>query len=279
MKLRRAGSHRYANNGLRAATTSHLAPVSIGVLIVTATARATPATSEAGAEARAFAIKITVPGQGVFYTTEASAPPDEAIPSAPFVYPADGSVVRIDATAASASATASGGAATGTASSELTGIQLFGGEIAIGRVLAYAIADATPEEATGDTTETVVEGATYLGQPLAMTPGGRIELGDWGYIQALVTTTSGGDPGTQGSHQSMQALDLHVVVDHGGLAAGSEIVIGWADALAQSETQTSPVTIPKSGSQPNSETSTDYDVEEARQEARLEDRQGAADSL
>ncbi|MHB8059728.1 MAG: peptidoglycan DD-metalloendopeptidase family protein [Gaiellaceae bacterium] len=218
--------------------------VPLGLLIVTATARATPATSEAGAEARAYAIKISVYGQGVVGTPEASAPPDASVPSAAFSYPADGSIVRIQSTSASANATSTGGAASGMASSELNGIQIFG-EISISHLRASAMTAAMPEEANGNTNETVVEGATYLGQPISIGAGGRVQLGDWGYIQALTKSSSGGDPGTKGRHETMRALDLHLVADHGGLPAGSEIVIGWAYAFAQSETVTSTVTIPK----------------------------------
>lgn len=230
----------------------------LGVLIVTATARAVPATSEAGAEARAVAIKISVPGQGVISTPEASAPPNASVPVVAYSYPADGSIIRAQSTSASASATDTGGVATGTASSELDGVELFGGEISISRVFAYALASASPGQANGATSLTDVEGATYLGQPLALSTNGRIELGDWGYIQALLKSTSGGDPNTKGRHETMQTLDLHVVADHGGLPAGSEIVIGWASAFAQSESVTSTtVTIPKSqGNNPGTSTST-----------------------
>jgi murein DD-endopeptidase MepM/ murein hydrolase activator NlpD len=222
----------------------------IGLLLATATAYAVTNTSEAGAEASAFAVKVTVPGQGVFGTVQASSPPDQILASAPFNYPADGSIVRVQSTTASANSTSTGGAATGMASSELNGIQLFGGEISITHLVASAIAAATPEEANGSIDQTVVSGATYLGQPLAISSSGRIQLGDWGYIQALVKSSSGGDPGTKGRHQSMQVFDLHVVADHGGLPANSEIVIGWANAFAQSEVQTTTVTLPKSGPQP-----------------------------
>ena len=218
----------------------------LGVLIVTATARAVPATSEAGAEARAVAIKISVPGQGVISTPEASAPPDASVPAVAYSYPADGSIVRAQSTSASASAADTGGVATGTASSELDGVELFNAEISISRVFAYALATASPGQANGATSLTDVEGATYLGQPIALSTNGRIELGDWGYIQALLKSTSGGDPNTKGRHETMQTLDLHVVADHGGLPAESEIVIGWASAFAQSETVTSTTaTIPK----------------------------------
>ena len=220
-----------------------------GALLATTAAQAVTSTSEAGASANAYAIKIYVPKQGVFGTLEAAAPPDATVPSAAYAYPDDGSIVQVDSTTANATATATGGAASGTATTELDGIQLFGGEISIERLVASAIASATPEEANGTTDQTVVGVVTYLDQPIEISTNGRVELGDWGYIQTLVSTASGGDSGAQEWHQSMRALDLHVSADHGGLLAGSEIVIGWADASVRSETQTTTVTIPKSGFQ------------------------------
>lgn len=223
----------------------------IGLLLAAATAGAVSTTSEAGAEASAFAIKVSVPGQGVSSTTQASAPPNQMLPNTPFSYPADGSVIRVASTTASANATVKGGAASGEATSVLDGVQLFGGEIAITHLVASAIAAATPDQASGTTAQTTISGLTYLGQPVAITTGGRVQLGDWGYMQTLVETTSGGDPGTEGRHQSILALDLHVVATHGGLPAGSEIVIGWADASAQHDKDTTTVTIPKPGPQPD----------------------------
>ncbi|MGA9762241.1 MAG: M23 family metallopeptidase [Gaiellaceae bacterium] len=223
----------------------------IGLLLAAATAGAVSTTSEAGAEASAFAIKVSVPEQGVSSTTQASAPPNQTLPSTPFSYPADGSIIRVASTTASANATVKGGAASGEATSVLDGIQLFGGEIAVTHLVASAIAAATPDQASGTTAQTTISGLTYLGQPVAITTGGRVQLADWGYMQTLVETTSAGDPGTEGRHQSILALDLHVVAPHGGLPAGSEIVIGWADVSAQHDKDTTTVTIPKPGPQPD----------------------------
>jgi murein DD-endopeptidase MepM/ murein hydrolase activator NlpD len=227
--------------------------LAVALLAATA-ARAVTKTSDAGASASAVAITISVPGQGVFGTTEAAAPPDATVPSASYAYPADGSIVRISSTTASANATSSGGAVTGMATAELNGIQLFGGEISIGQVVASAMAAATAVQASSNTGDTTVTGATYLGVPISVSANGRVQLGDWGYIQTLVATLSAGDPGTEGQHQSMQVLDLHVDADHGGLPAGSEIVIGRAVVWAQADSETTTVTIPKQGPQPGTTT-------------------------
>jgi murein DD-endopeptidase MepM/ murein hydrolase activator NlpD len=62
---------------------------------------------------------------------------------------------------------------------------------------------------------------------------GRVSLGDWGYALTLVRTETGGDPGTKGYHGTITALDVHLSADHGGLPAGTEIQIGYAEAAAQ----------------------------------------------
>ncbi len=227
-----------------------------GALLAATAARAVTGTSEAGASASAYAIEIFLPGQGVIGTTEADAPPDATVPSAAYIYPADGSVVHIDSTSASANSTSTGGLASGMAMAELDNIQLFGGEISIQHLVASSIAAANSAQASGTTSQTDVTGTTYLGQPVAVTPNGRIELGDWGYMSTMETVVSEGDPGSKGLHESIRALDLHVVAAHGGLPAGSEIVIGSAEAFAQAEVQTTTVTIPKSGSQPETSETT-----------------------
>ncbi|MGD0274317.1 MAG: M23 family metallopeptidase [Gaiellaceae bacterium] len=219
-----------------------------GALLGAATASAVSSAPTSGASARGFAVKITVP-QGVFGTPEASAPPNATLPSQSYRYPDDGSIVKIDSTSANV-ATTSGDFATATAAVALNGIQLFGGEISIQQLIAAATAEASATQANGDTFQTGVSGATFQGQPIAISPNGRIPLGDWGYMQTLVQTVGTGDPETKGFYQSLRVLDIHVNADHGGLPAGSEIIIGWAEARAQVSTETETVTIPTSGPPP-----------------------------
>jgi murein DD-endopeptidase MepM/ murein hydrolase activator NlpD len=217
-----------------------------GALLVATAAGATPTTSEPGASASAYGVTISVPGQGVFGTTEAVAPPDTTIAAAPFAYPSDGSIVSVASASATATSTVSG-IATGMASAELSGVTLFGGEISIEHLVASAEAGATSGEANSTTYPTEVTGATFMQQPISFSINGRVELADWGYMQTLVESVTGGDPGTVGKHQSLRVLDIHIVADHDGLPAGSEIVIGGVDALAEASPVTETTTIPKSG--------------------------------
>ena len=196
---------------------------------------------------------MSVPPDVYVGSNEADAPSDVTLPSQSFSYPADGSIVKIDSIVASA-ATTTGSLATAAAVATLDGIHLFGGEISIDHLIAAATAHATASEAKGDTLETTVTGATFQGQPLAIAANGRIPLGDWGYLQTLVQTVGAGDPGTEGYHESLEVLDLHVTAAHGGLPAGSEIIIGGADAFAEASTETETVTIPTGGPPPTTTT-------------------------
>ena len=222
-----------------------------GALIAAGAAGAIPTAPTTGASARAVAIRIYPVGQDAAGTAQIAAPPDSVLPAEAFAYPADGSIVRVGSTSASVSATADE-IAQASAIAELKDVQLFNGEITIARVLAQANVEATADSAGGDTVPTSVEGLVALGQPVALTGNGqtdRIPLGDWGYMRALVQTTGGGDPGAQGYHQWLRAIDIYLTSDHGGLAAGSEIILGWAEAFAQARPQEQTVTLPPSGPQ------------------------------
>ena len=220
----------------------------VGALLVAATAGAVSNAPTNGASARAFAVKISAP-EGIFGTPEATGPPSATSPTQTYNYPADGSIVKIESSS-TVVATTSGDLATATATAALNGIQLFGGELTIQQLVASANAEASATQAAGDISQTSVSEATFQGQPIAISPNGRIPLGDWGYMQTLVQTVGAGDPGTKGYHQSLRVLDIHINTDHGGLPAGSEIIVGWAEVRAQASTETKTVTIPPGGPQP-----------------------------
>jgi murein DD-endopeptidase MepM/ murein hydrolase activator NlpD len=69
---------------------------------------------------------------------------------------------------------------------------------------------------------------------VAAGPGGRFNLGDWGYLVTLGQAASpSSKAGGQGYIVSQAALLVHLNLDHGGLPAGSEILVGYADAFAE----------------------------------------------
>lgn len=219
-----------------------------GAVIAAASAGAVSSAPPNGASARAFGVKVSVP-QGAFGSQVVEAPPNATLPSQGYSYPDDGSIVSVGSISGSVNTT-SGDLASATSTLAMSEIKLFNGEISIDSIIATANAEASATQAGGDTSGTEVSGTTYLGQPLSISENGRIQLGDWGYMQVLSETVGAGDPGTKGHDESLSVIDLHVTADHDGLPASSEIIIGWVEAFAQASPETETVTIPTAGPQP-----------------------------
>jgi murein DD-endopeptidase MepM/ murein hydrolase activator NlpD len=200
------------------------------VLVVGASEGA--ADQPAGATARAWAIKVIVPGQPDAGTRSLTAPEDAVDFDGAFAYPADGSIVAASAVTTSVSAS-SGDQASAGASSEVTSLALFKDEITAATVTGESNALASAASASGDTGLTGLTTLVVLGQPITPTPNQTIPLADWGYAIALEQKSQRVDTPTPGYHGFVTALDVFLTADHGGLPAGSEVQVGYAEANAQ----------------------------------------------
>ena len=182
-----------------------------------------------GATATAYGIKVIVPGQSGGATPTVSAPPDAVQFSGGFSYGTGTSGPLVATGSANASVSAVAGTnATATASAEVSSLSVFGGEITAGSVVAHAAATATPGTASGNVTGTTVAGLVALGQPVAA--GSTVALADWGSLRTLETGTSGSGAAY---HGFVTALDIHLTADHGGLPAGTSILVGYAEVAAE----------------------------------------------
>jgi murein DD-endopeptidase MepM/ murein hydrolase activator NlpD len=225
------------------------------VLLAAGSAGAETAAPAAGASARAFAIKVVVPGRPEAITAQVAAPPDAVAFGAGFAYPEDGSVLTSGSVTASASASAADTTAAASASSEVTSLSIFGGEIAVAQVAGRATVDAADGTATGDLSGAQISGLVVGGQPVASAPGARIQLGDWGYAILLA---QGAAPSERGFRGFVTSLEVHLNADHGGLPAGSAIYIGYAEAAAtvpeapEGPTESAPATTGQSTDGPGS---------------------------
>jgi murein DD-endopeptidase MepM/ murein hydrolase activator NlpD len=232
--------------GIRAS----IAALAAAAVCITGGAAAAPSAPGTGGTARAFAVKVLLPGQEAAVTANVAAPPDAVAFGAGFAYPEDGSVLTTGPVTASASASAGESTATATAASEVASLTLFGGEITVGQVVGRAAANARPGEGTGTIDGTAVVGLTVAGTPVEALPGARVTLGDWGYALVVVR---GEAPTADGYRGFVTALDVHVTSDHGGLPAGSEILIGYAEAAAQAKAgPPAPITSPTTTTPPPS---------------------------
>ena len=217
------------------------APVALlAALFLLATASADAewqSTQAAGASARAYAIRVVVPGQPGGATPTVSAPDDAVVFSGSFNYE---NIVTTGSANASASA-AAGSLANASASAEVSGLSVFGGEITAASVVAQAHAEARAGAAKGDIAGSTVSGLVALGQPV--TAGGSISLADWGSITSVAGGTSG-SPAT-GYRGSVTALEIRLTVEHGGLPAGTTILVGYAEVAAQAAPPERPTQPPR----------------------------------
>jgi murein DD-endopeptidase MepM/ murein hydrolase activator NlpD len=213
-----------------------------------------PATDPSAADpatARALAIRVAVPGSTGGSTATVAAPPVSApLATASFAYPATTPVVTAASTSASATAE---GSTTATATSGLTGLVLFGGEITADSVLGRAAATGGTN---GDFDGTTVQNLVVFGAPAS---GTQIQLADWGVLTlstvAVERNTTGGPASYRGV---VTALSVRLTLDHGGLPAGSTIDVGYAEAVTHAEPPPAlePQTVPKPRTLPEPKPST-----------------------
>jgi murein DD-endopeptidase MepM/ murein hydrolase activator NlpD len=213
------------------------------VLVVGASQGA--AERSAGATARAWAIKVIVPGQPATGTRVLAAPEDAVSFDGAFAYPTDGSIVAATSVTTSVSAS-SGAQASAGATSQVTSLSLFEGEITAADVTGETHALASTASASGDTGVTGLSSLVVLGQPVTPTVNQQIPLADWGYAIALEQKSQPVDTPTPGYHGFVTALDVFLTADHGGLPTGSEVQIGYAEADAQAS-EPAPLPVAPSG--------------------------------
>jgi len=196
-----------------------------GALTAAGSSASTPATP-AVVSAGAYGITVVVPGQPGAGAASASAPGETPTGVADaFAYPADGASARTGAQSSSVSARD----AAAHAVTDVLAISLLNGEITADNAAGRAKASV----AGADTSGSQLTNLVVLGQPVAATPNGRVPLADWGYAVTLeqVVESSVAD-GTRSSRASVTALHVVITVDHAGLPAGSEILVGHAEVSA-----------------------------------------------
>jgi hypothetical protein len=205
-------------------------------LLTSASAEASGDGAQAsGATARAYGIRVLVPNQPEAGTPTLSAPHDAVLFTGSFNY---NDVVTTGSANASVSAV-SGSEANASASAEVSGLSVFNGEITAGSIVAHAHANARAGAATGDIEGSAVNDLTALGQTVGS--GATVALADWGSL----STVQGGATGSAatGYRGSVTALEIRLTVDHGGLPAGTTILVGYAEVAAQAAAP-APVTVP-----------------------------------
>jgi murein DD-endopeptidase MepM/ murein hydrolase activator NlpD len=191
-----------------------------------------------GATSQAYAIKVIVPGQNGAATTAVAAPKDSVAFGNASAYPSS-DVVSWGASVASASASP-GQTATASASAEVSSLSLFGGEVSATSIRGRVEATANASSASGDFDGSGVATLVVAGQAVSPTAGDHIALGDWG---SAIVLAEGSAPAASSFRGNVTALDIRLNADHGGLPAGTQILVGYAEASVTSP-EPAPTTTP-----------------------------------
>ena len=216
-----------------------LAAAVVGALVASsALAAAAPPPRSASTDASAFLLRITIPGQDTVLIGGLEWPTSTTADVQSFQYPGDGSIVSIGRSRAAIFASPGSAAATQSFAEAIV-VSLFNGEIVAGKVTASVSAGASARSAGADTKASVVQGLRALGSDVASAPG-SVSLEDWGTMTVLSSDSGSRRAGPPGAQASVTALRISLSVEHGGLPAGSEIVIGNAQAVAVADLSAPP---------------------------------------
>jgi hypothetical protein len=179
---------------------------------------------------RAFGVRVVVPGAGDVSAAAVSSPPARSASLGQYSS-GDGSVttgsISTSSRATAGSATASGGA-----SATVQALSLFGGELTADSVIAKAAARASGSGAQGTLSTSSLSNVVVLGNSVDATPNARVELGDWGYAVLLEQAIVLRKDTRLGFRGFITGIHVVLTAEHGGLPAGSEIMIGYAEGAA-----------------------------------------------
>ena len=131
---------------------------------------------------------------------------------------------------------------------KVSSVSLFGGEVTAGSVTSKSVSRASPSSANGDLSGSAVSSLVVLGASVTVSANQKISLGDWGYAIALEQAVTDQNTSQRRGHRGfVVGLHVHLTADHGGLPAGTEIFIGYAEAAATAAKAAAPPPSPPSG--------------------------------
>jgi murein DD-endopeptidase MepM/ murein hydrolase activator NlpD len=215
------------------------------VLVLTAAlGAAAPPPRSAVTGSSAVLLRISIPGQETVSLGELTWPANSTSDVQSFQYPDDGSVVSVGRSRAAVSAQP-GEAAAAQSFAEAIVLSLFGGEVVAAKLTASASAGASQRSAGADVSASAVHGLRVLDQDVAATPGTTVSLADWGSLTVLSQDSGVRRVRSPAAQGTVTALRVQLSLAHGGLPAGSEIVVASAQVTAVAERPASPRPSPR----------------------------------
>ena len=212
--------------------------LALGVLVLggSAAAQSAPASSSS-----AFGVRVVLPGGAGETAGAVSAPPRGGSTLNGWNY-RDGAVSA--GWLSTAAKTSAASTATGSGSATIQSVSLFGGEITADAVFIRATARASGKGASGSLDASSVSNLVALGSPVQTSPNTRVALGDWGYMVVLEQAVVRQNQSRLGFRGFATGLHVVLTAAHGGLPAGTEIMVGYAEAAASARKAAPPPATP-----------------------------------
>jgi murein DD-endopeptidase MepM/ murein hydrolase activator NlpD len=224
--------------------------LSATILVLGILALGAPVGAQSGpaSSARATGVRIVLPDGSGGSAASVSAPPGGSASVAGWSY-ADGAVKT--GTLTGAAQTGSGSGASGKARATVQSVSLFGGDVTVGSVSVAAAARASGTGASGSVADSSVSSLVVLGQAVEVGSNARVALGDWGYAVALEGAEVRQNDARRGYRGFVTGLHVVLTAEHGGLPAGTEIMVGYAEAAASAPRPKPPAPTPSPSPAPD----------------------------
>jgi murein DD-endopeptidase MepM/ murein hydrolase activator NlpD len=191
-----------------------------------------------------------VPGKAPASAGSISSPPQSAASVVSWSY-GDGAVTT-GAITGGTNGTVDDDRAVGRSVVKVSSVSLFGGEVTADSVTSKSVSRASPSSAGGDLSGSGVSNLIVLGASVAVSTNQKIPLDDWGYAIALEQAVTDQNTSLRRGHRGfVVGLHVHLTADHGGLPAGTEIFIGYAEAAATAAKAVVPPLSPPPSSPPH----------------------------
>jgi len=183
------------------------------------------------ARATALIARVVQPGLPDQIGLSLAAPPsaEQVLPA--YTYPEDGSIVKVGSADAQVVAQP-GTSSSAQANASALAVSLFGGEITVESLDLRASVAAGAVSASGNVAASTLTGLTVLGQLITPAPNLVVQLADWGTLEVLGSQVETVQKPPRSTKATVTALRVKLIVDHGGLPAGSVIEIGAVTAAA-----------------------------------------------
>ena len=206
--------------------------INAAILAVVVLAVGAPAGAQSGpnASARATGVRVVLPGGEGGTAAGVAAPPQAGATLNGWSY--GHGAVSGGWTSTPARTGGASGSATSNASATIQSVSLFGGEITVDGVFVKANARATGAGAQGSLSASSLSNLVVLGNPVQSASNARVNLGDWGYAVLLEKAVVRQNGARRGHRGFVSGLHVVLTKEHGGLPAGTEITVGYAESAA-----------------------------------------------